>query len=376
MPRVRACVTLFLFALLLPGPAARASAAPARRVLLLYSYEREFSHQSFASLFRPELSRTSPDPIDFSELSLQDVRASRTESDAMILDELRGTLGPHLPDLVVTLGGPAAAFVQKYRSVLFPGTPVLLAAVDSRFLDPAPLAPDEAAVTVKNDPLLVLNTILQVLPDTRTVLFVAGASKLEQFWVDEVKRTVKPLEGRVTFSFTNQLTLAEMLKRSASLPPHSAILYGVYSMDAAGAPQVEFSTLDALHAEANAPMFGLYSSQLGHGVVGGPLLSLTDLAHETADVALRLLGGQPASAIQPRIIVAGTPTFDARELRRWGISEARLRKDSTILYRDATPRRSGGLVAAAATFIGVQALLAIGLAVMLLRRRGGRRAWP
>jgi hypothetical protein len=37
---------------------ARADTAP-RRVLLLYSYEREFSHYTFAGMFRPDLTRAS-----------------------------------------------------------------------------------------------------------------------------------------------------------------------------------------------------------------------------------------------------------------------------------------------------------------------------
>src|SRR6187549_2562479 len=87
-------------ALLTLAGTARADPGP-RRVLLLYSYEREFSHNTFARLFRPELARTSPEPIDFIELSLQAVRTSRSQSDEAILDNLRGTLGGRPLDLVV-----------------------------------------------------------------------------------------------------------------------------------------------------------------------------------------------------------------------------------------------------------------------------------
>ena len=58
---------------------ARPQAAP-RGVVLLYSYEREFSHFAFARLFRPQLTRTSPDPIDFLELSIQSVRKTATRN--------------------------------------------------------------------------------------------------------------------------------------------------------------------------------------------------------------------------------------------------------------------------------------------------------
>ncbi len=38
------------------------------------------------------------------------------------------------PDLIVTVGGPAAVFARKHRRQLFPETPLLFASVDQRWL--------------------------------------------------------------------------------------------------------------------------------------------------------------------------------------------------------------------------------------------------
>src|SRR4030095_7045230 len=101
---------------------------------------------TFARLFRPELARTSPVPIEFIEISLQTVRADRP--DAVILDGVRSTLGSRPLDLVVTLGGLAAGFAQKHKTEIFPETPMLITAVDGRFLDGGPLPVGTTAVTV------------------------------------------------------------------------------------------------------------------------------------------------------------------------------------------------------------------------------------
>ena len=85
---------------------------PARRVLLLYSYEREFTHITFAGLFRPELGRASRDPIDFIEVSLQPARSSLSDPDASTLEAVRAAFAGRGLDLVVPLGGPAASFAQ------------------------------------------------------------------------------------------------------------------------------------------------------------------------------------------------------------------------------------------------------------------------
>ena len=57
---------------------------------------------------------------------------------------------------------------------------------------------------------------------------------------------------------------------------------------------------------ANAPIFGFHSGQLGRGIVGGPLMSMEELAEKTTQAALRLLRGEPAADIKVPIQVPGS----------------------------------------------------------------------
>jgi signal transduction histidine kinase len=136
-----------------------------------------------------------------------------------------------------------------------------------------------------------------------------------------VPRPNRVIESRLTFVWTNDWSFTELLQRCATMPAHSAIFYGVLALDANGVPQIEEHTLRELHAVANAPIFGLHSTQLGRGIVGGPLLSIEDLSRNTANVALRLLQGESPRSIVTPTQVAGVPAFDWRELERWGIGE-------------------------------------------------------
>ena len=350
--------------------------AEPRQVLLLYSYERDFaSHNAFATMFRPELSRSFGEPIDFIEVSLQAARLNPSASEESIVNELRSTLPRRRLDLVVPIGGPAAAFAQTYRQQLFPTTPMLLAGVDRRFVQNRALAANDAAVAVEHDPPQMIETILRLLPDTRTVFVVIGASQFEQFWLKEVKRGLRRFEGRLTFVWTNELSFDEMLKGCASLPPQSAIFYGMLSLDAKGVRHVEEKTLGAFHAAANAPIFGLHSTQLGRGIVGGPLLSIEDLSRNTATVAARMLRGESPQSLTTPTQVAATPAFDWRELRRWGIGEDRLQPGSVVLFREPTAwQRYRPQIIAGATFASVQAVFVIALLASLVKRRRAERS--
>src|SRR4030095_6663429 len=220
----------------------------------------------------------------------------------------------------------------------------------------------------------MIETILQLLPDTRTVFVVIGASRFEQFWLKEVKRGLRRFEGRLTFIWTNELSFEEMLK-GAALPPQSAIFYGVLSSDAKGVRQQGERTLGAFHAAANAPIFGFDSTQLGRGIVGGPLLSIEDLSRNTATVAVRMLPGASPHNLATRTQVAAIPTFDGRELRRWGIGEDRLQPGSVVLFREPTVWQRYRLpIIAGVPVASVQAVFAIALLTSLVKRRRAERS--
>ena len=158
-----------LWALLLVlgfAPVANAQAGP-RRVLLLYSYEREFTHREFALLFRPELSRSSAEPVDYIEVALQTAGESMRAPDDSVVTRLRSTFAGTQLDLVVAIGGPAAAFAHEHREELFPTTPMLFAAVDRRFIEKGTMADNDTAVAVAHDPPQMIENILKLLPDTK-----------------------------------------------------------------------------------------------------------------------------------------------------------------------------------------------------------------
>src|SRR5215831_16476179 len=111
MMRLRACLGVFLLLYATIG----AAAAEPRRVLLLHSFGRNFApFNDFAGRFREQLIRQSPEPIDLYEASLETARFSAPPENEPLLAYLRALFAEHKLDLIVTIGGPAARFVQQY----------------------------------------------------------------------------------------------------------------------------------------------------------------------------------------------------------------------------------------------------------------------
>jgi PAS domain S-box-containing protein len=213
-----------------------------------------------------------------------------------------------------------------------------------------------------------------VLPGTTTIAVVVGSSTLEDALRDDFARAFKPFRNRVNFVWFNKLSFEEMLQRSASLPPNSAILFAHLALDAHGVPQVEERALPQLRAVANAPIFGAYNSQLGHGIVGGPLLAVDALGRNAAAVALRILGGESPAVIATRPQGLDAPAFDAAELQRWHISDDRLPVNSVVLFREQSAwQRYRAQIIAAASFGLAQTMLVVALVAAHLRKRRAER---
>src|SRR4029077_13721489 len=122
-------LTVVLFML----PTMEAATAESKRVMLLHSFGREFKPWSeYATTIHEELNRQSPWPLDITEQSLVTARSGDEDLGAPFVEYLRALFAKRPPDLIVSLGAPAAGFVQQHRQQLFATTPMVFTAVEVR----------------------------------------------------------------------------------------------------------------------------------------------------------------------------------------------------------------------------------------------------
>jgi signal transduction histidine kinase len=327
----------WLAVLMLVFAVIRVSAAEPKRVLLLHSFGPQFAPWVFfAAQFRDELFKQSPDRIDLYEASLEGSRFQRADEQRPIVDYLVSLFGARKLDLIVTIGAPAAFFVQKYRAQFFPEVPIVIGAPERRAIDYAALTPKDAPVAVTLEFSKWIESVLQVLPDTTHIAWVVGASPLERFWTKELQRISEPFADRLSFEWFNDLRFDEMLNRVSKLPPQSAVFFVDLRVDAAGVPLDRDRVLPRLREATTAPIFSYIDSYLGSGIVGGPMLSSEEVGKRMAQAAVRILGGESADSLNIPPLSLGAAQYDWRELQHWNISEKRLPAGSIIRFREPT----------------------------------------
>jgi signal transduction histidine kinase len=370
----RICATAALVVFLAASLGCSAGiAAESKQVMLLHSFGRDFKPWSeYARTMRIELSQQSPWPLDITEHALVTARSPDEGSEIAFVEYLRALSAKRSPDVIVTIGAPAAAFVQRHRPQLFATTPMVFTAVEERRVQYSSLTANDVVVANRNNFLAAIENILQVLPDTRDVIMVVGTSPIEKFWKEAIGKELEPLANRIKLSWTDELSFEALLKRASALPPHTAIFWGIMLVDAAGVVHEGDVPLTRLHAVANAPIFSYDGAYFGSAIVGGPLILPGDNSRQAAAVAIRILGGEKPGEIRTPPVQFASPIFDWRQMQRWGISEKNLPPGSRILFRPPTEwEQYKTPISAITAAILVQALL---IAWLLHERQYRRRA--
>ena len=217
-----------------------------------------------------------------------------------VVDYIRSTFVDRpKPDLIVTVAGPAAVFARKYRQQLFPDTPLLFASVDRRFLDDAPLGDNETAVAVDNQFSRTIETILQLLPETRQVFMVMGSGPTRPVLASRARERVQSISRPADICLVRRsvpsgdpapLLRACRTTRRSSMSRSAPTRRGPRLRTSECSPS--FTT------RPMPPYLRRRACTSGTGVVGGSLLSIDDLSRDTADVAVRLLHGAAPTSIR------------------------------------------------------------------------------
>ena len=352
-----------------------ATVEPAKRVLVVHSFGAAAPpFTTYSVAFETELTERLGEPVDLDEVSLDHARFSGPKAEETLVDYLQKRQADWRPNLVVPIGSPAGAFVEKYRDRLFPQTQILYSGMDTR-RPPGEFEKNAAFVGESFNAPGFIGDILDLAPDTTNIVCVIGASPLEKFWAETFKEEFAQFTNRVTFTWLNDLPFDKVLPQLHQLSPHSFIFLMVFMRDAAGVTHDSDEVLARICEVANAPVNSPFEHQLGHGIVGGRLYRDAFGGVESARIAARILHGEPASSIPPVYIRPTRPQYDSRQLHRWNISEDRLPPGSVVQFRQRTIwERHRFLIITGRSVLAVQAILIAGLIMNLKRRRIAERS--
>ena len=363
---------LLCVAWILTGTSAAGQApAPAHRVLVLYSDERLLpANIIMDEAIRAAFAVGTKNRVEFYSEFLDVARFPGEEQQQRQRDFFKDKYRARPPDLVIAVSGGALVFLAEHRAELFAGTPIVYCSVAG---DPHPDHLSDAKigeVMVPNSVAPTLEMMLRLHPDTRQVAVVSGSGPRDRQFADVYRQEMAIFGNRVAFDWLTNLSMQELRGELSHLADHTVVLFLTMFQDAAGKTFTSRQALDAFAPASRAPNYGCYDTYLGHGTVGGSMVTFEEIGRKAAQLGIRILAGEDGQAAARSESHEAVPMFDWRQLRRWNISEQRLPPGSIVQFKEATYwEEHYRIIVTALSLCLLQALLIVALLVQLRRRR-------
>lgn len=349
---------------------------PLGRVLVLYSDERLLP----ANIILDEAIRTTfaadtSDRIEFHSEFLDVTRFPGEAQQQRQRDFLRDKYRERPPDVVIAVGGAALEFLLNYRAELFTGVPIVQCSMAG---DPHPKNLQDAkiaGIAVPKSASSTLEIAFRLHPDTRQVAVVSGNGPRDRKMTDEMRGEIDTFQNRAAIMWLSNLSLQELRGELSRLPDHTVVLYLTMFQDASGASFTPRQALDQFATASRAPIYGFYDTYLGHGIVGGSMVTFEEIGRKAAQLGIRMLADDEAQTAVRLESPKAKPMFDWHELRRWNISEKQLPPGSAVRFKETTYwEQHYRLILVAGSLCALEALLITTLLVQLRRRRLAERS--
>jgi|SRR5579871_2918328 len=271
-------------------------------------------------------------------------------------------------DLVVAIAPSAVAFVNESRDELWPGIPVLLTSYSGPIPQAMAARPKSAGVMFEWGFDRSLVVMKSVVPDMARVAIVGGGGEVERIRQSRNIRAV--LDAGLEAIELVGLSTAETLRQVAALPDRSVVFIAGGQVDDDGNVVPTWPLCELVSTAANRPTFMLGAQFLGCGMVGGLMRDFVKIGTVIGERAMASLAVQPHGIEMVSFATVSTLAFDARQLERWHIPEARLPAGSEIRFRSDSLWRDHRALVLSVIAVG---LVQLGLIVALLYHRRARQ---
>ena len=277
----------------------------------------------------------SPYKLDFYIENLETILFSDPKAQQEIRNFYLHKYRNQRPDVIITVGPAPLRFMVETHQRAFPGVPVVFCLPTLVASTHEPLDHDFAGVETEMAAGETLEAALHMRPDTKHVVVVGGVSRFDRDLETAVQGQLKGFAGRVDITYLTDLAMPELLVRLHHLPEHTIVLFLTVAQDAAGSRFKSTEAGPMIASAANAPVFGLFDTYVGHGEVGGNLFSFTEQGKTAGSMALKILKGERPQDL-PRAKGLTVFTFDEQALRRWGIPKSALPSGSVLINHQPT----------------------------------------
>lgn len=238
-------------------------------------------------------------------------------------------------DLVLTTDDKALQFAMETRKDLFLDAPVVFSGVNIE--GSKNLLAGQTNYTGILQPILpegALQLALQTNPDLKNIYLVYDSTESGQSAAYIAVNSIQKIDNGIKIIHLTRLSYNEILEHIKNAEKNSIVFILSHYMDIEGTTMEFEDFIERAEIVSPVPIFHLFDFTVGHGSIGGSMLSGRLQGENAAKAAIRVLNGESIDSIP---VSDGLDTvrrvFDYNKLTRYNIPLKRVEANSEIINR-------------------------------------------
>jgi len=349
--------------------AASATANPITRVLVVFESESTLpaANEIARGLYR-QLNSAASTEIEFYSEFLDMYRFPGPEIRRAVADSLTLKYGGVALDVVIVIGPSILDFILEYRDAIVPAVPMIVGAIGAQSAASLALPAGIGGIVTEFDVRGTVDLARRLQPDARRIVVMTGSAEFDRDWRATAQEQLGDEYHGLAVDYLSGLSLEGFVDAARSLTRDSILVILTIFGDAEGRRPVPRDAAARIATAAGAPSYGVYSTFVGGGIVGGLINTFESIGTALAIQAEQIASGSDVDA--ELVALPGRPVIDWRQLKRWGLDAARLPEDTDLRFYDPTVWEQYRLqILAALAVILLQAGTIVALIFQNRRRR-------
>lgn len=254
----------------------------------------------------------------------------RPEVTAELLSLYRRKYSGQQYDIVIVSDDDALNFIMEHGHDLFPDTPVVFCGIN--YLKPEVLEREDITGIVENFNVReTLNLALSLHKDVKRMVVIGDESTTGLAIKNQIREAEPYFHDQLDFEYWTQFSMAEIEEKVRQLPRDTLIYFIPFFYSAGGQVFSAGEMLENVAGFSDLPIYSNWEFLLGHGMVGGSLISGVRHGAIAADMALQVLEGKQPSDIPVIKEIVDEYMFDYLVLKKQNINISRLPPGSLLI---------------------------------------------
>lgn len=238
-------------------------------------------------------------------------------------------------DIFISVGPGLIPVMNKYRVPIIDSLPKLFFEISNPMLKQNTVNKGKKETFVFLDLEIEKNfkCALDLFPDARNIFIMSGNSDLDKAFLNLYKFVLKDYKDKYTFNYLSGLTISELIDKLNNLPGKSLVFASSYQKDTKGVSYYNKEVMKTIFKHARAPIFQLFYAAF-EGSIGGLLINSSLVGEKLGEISVRILNGENPDSIGTYHGNFSEYIFDAKQLKKWKISEKSLPEGSIVLNKE------------------------------------------